>query len=60
MQHGSRIARFTDKDAGLRILASLLRHEPQPLKIQRELVDDNKFLLETSAGQVLDEELAKI
>lgn len=60
IRRGSRIARFTDAESAVDIVSSLLGSVPEPLKIQRELVEDEKQLIDTGAGQVVSEELTKL
>lgn len=60
LQRGSRMARFVDLASGLEILRDIIGLPPQPLKIQREMVDDDKELVDTGAGQVVNEELIRL
>jgi hypothetical protein len=60
LQRGSRMARFVDLASGLDILRNIIGLPPQPLKIQREMVDDDKALVDTGAGQVVNEELIRL
>jgi hypothetical protein len=57
---GSKMTRFTDRESGLRIVSGLLNKRPVPLEIQRELVDQEKGLIETAAGQTVNEELLRV
>jgi len=57
---GSKMARFTDRNSGLRIISGLLDKLPTALEIQHELVDDKKELIETAAGQTVNEELLRL
>jgi hypothetical protein len=57
---GSSMTRFTDRDSGLEIVSGLLKKIPIPLEIQRELVDEEKGLIETAAGQTVNEELLRL
>jgi hypothetical protein len=58
---GSRTARFEDtKDSALQIILSIADHNPELLKIQRELVDENRNLIDTSAGHTVNEEMKKL
>lgn len=60
LRKGSRMARFTDRASGLTIIESLLDKQPVALAIQRELVEDKKKLIDTAAGQTVNEELIKL
>lgn len=60
LKRGSSMARFTDTASGLEILEGLVQHEPEALKIQLELVEGGKQLIDTGAGQVVNEELARL
>lgn len=60
LQRGSRMERFTDRASGLKILESLIGNEPEVLKIQKELVEDKKQLIDTGAGQIVNEELVRL
>lgn len=58
---GSTMARFLgDRDSALGIVSQLLGKSNVVLDIQRELVDEHKQLHETSAGAVVDDELAML
>jgi hypothetical protein len=57
---GSRMARFTDRESGLDILSNLIGLSPQPLKIQRELVEQDIALVDTGAGRMVNQELARL
>jgi hypothetical protein len=56
---GSRMVRFTDRQSGLDIVSDLLEKSPIILDIQRELVDQEKNLIETAAGITVNEELLR-
>ena len=58
LKRGSRMARAGDRAACIAIVTSILGQTPQPLQIQRELVEDDVPLVETAAGSFLNEELA--
>jgi hypothetical protein len=60
LNRGSRMERIDSRDAGLRILSTLIRRTPKTLQIQRELVEDSKPLIDTGAGQMVNEELARL
>lgn len=52
--------RYTDRQSGIDIITSLLDREPMPLKIQTEIVDEQKLLIETGAGQEVNAEIARL
>lgn len=61
IRRGSRMARFNDSRASaLEIIMSLVNKDPVALNIQRELVEQRKALVDTAAGQVVNEELARL
>lgn len=60
IRRGSRMERFTDRESALRIVDSLTMRTPVALSIQRELVEERKTLVETAAGQIVNEELARL
>jgi hypothetical protein len=60
LQRGSRMARFVGPASGLEILRNIIGLPPQLLKIQREMVEDEKALVDTGAGQVVNEELVRL
>lgn len=60
LARGSRMARFTDRESGLDILSNLISLSPTPLKIQRELVEEDIALVDTGAGRMVNEELARL
>ena len=60
LRKGSRMARFTDRSSAMTIIESLLQNHPVPLAIQQELVDSKKDLIDTAAGQAVNEELIKL
>lgn len=58
---GARTNRFEDnKTSALRILESFENNRPVTLRIQRELVDEKKQLVDTAAGQTVNEELERL
>ena len=61
LKHGSKMARFEDtRDSALKIIESIVDNNPLVLKIQRELVDEDKDLIETGAGATVNEEIKKL
>jgi hypothetical protein len=61
IKKGSCPVRFEDtKESALSIIRSLADHNPELLKIQRELVDEDKNLIDTSAGHTVNEEMKKL
>jgi len=52
---GARMKRFQAQDSALSIVMSLVNHTPRGLSIQRELLEQNKSLDETTAGKVIRE-----
>ena len=61
IRRGSRMARFNDsRSSALDIIMSLVSKDPVALNIQRELVEQRKALVDTAAGQVVNEELARL
>ncbi|KAF2102744.1 hypothetical protein NA57DRAFT_7635, partial [Rhizodiscina lignyota] len=60
IRRGSRIDRFTDRTSALKIVASLVKKNSVTLNIQRELVEEQKTLVDTSAGRVVNEELLRL
>ena len=57
----SRVDRFEDtRESALKIIMSLIDHEPLLLQIQKELVEENMTLINTGAGHVVNEELKKL
>ncbi|KAI9675987.1 MAG: hypothetical protein M1822_008373 [Bathelium mastoideum] len=57
---GSAIKRVKDRNSALDIVSGLLGKSPKALKIQRELVEEEKHLVDTAAGQVVNEELVRL
>jgi hypothetical protein len=58
---GARLARFEDsRESALSILTGLVGHDPVPLQIQQELVDEDKKLVDTTAGNTVIEETEKL
>lgn len=60
IEEGSRMARFKTRESGLEILSNLIGLSPQPLKIQRELVEEDIALVNTGAGRMVNQELARL
>lgn len=60
IRKGSRTARFTDRASALSIISSLVNRRAAALSIQHELVEERKPLVETNAGIVVNEELARL
>jgi hypothetical protein len=61
LNRGSKMARFEDtRDSALKIIESLVDNEPLVLKIQYELVDEDKDLIDTGAGATVNEEIKKL
>lgn len=61
ISRGSRVQRFTDdRNSALNIVSSLVAKKPVALGIQQELVDEQKRLVDTSAGKVVNEELLRL
>jgi hypothetical protein len=60
LKKGSRLARVTDRDSALGIITSLVDQSPVILAIQDELINQNKKLVDTSAGKTVNEEIEKL
>jgi flagellar biosynthesis GTPase FlhF len=61
VQRGSHMARFEDsKQSALDLIMSLEAHQPAVLQIQSELVDQQKKLVETTAGNTVNEETIRL
>jgi len=61
ISRGARVARFEDtEDSALMILLSLAKFEPVVLQIQEELVDEAKNLIDTTAGNNVNEEALRL
>lgn len=61
IKRGAAVGRFMDtKESALEMILKLGKRTPVILKIQRELVDDSKDLIDTSAGQAVNEEIKKL
>lgn len=60
LDKGAKLLRHDDTPAGAgKIIEAIMVNHPIPLRVQVELVDENKSLLETAAGAVLNRELAE-
>lgn len=56
---GARLARHTDTEASAHdIIRKLLENTPRPLRLQQELVDEQKKIFQTAAGEALLQDLA--
>ena len=52
---GTTVRRFMGtRESGLELIDQLMKKEPIPLLIQRQIVDENMALEETDAGQCID------
>lgn len=61
VEKGSRMARFEDtQDSALQIILSVVDQSPVLLQIQAELVDESKNLIDTAAGNTVNEEMIKL
>ena len=60
LERGSRMARFKDQASGQEILRSLVGLPPKPLKIQQEMVEEEIALVDTGAGQIVNDELLRL
>jgi len=60
IKKGSKVSRFRGRDSALSIVLELAKQTPLPLSIQREMVEQRKPLIETAAGIVVNEELARL
>ena len=60
LEKGARMMRHEhpDQNSAHEILRPILQNHPLPLQIQEELVDQKKTLIETSAGEEVNRELA--
>ena len=57
LEKGARMARHTNTVPSAETIIRLFNNQPLPLQIQRELIDEQKDIVETSAGQELNREL---
>jgi len=61
LKRGSRLARFEDsRESALRLILSLADQDPMALQIQRELVEDGRKLIDTTAGNTVNEETKRL
>ncbi|KAF9089777.1 hypothetical protein BGX27_002408, partial [Mortierella sp. AM989] len=59
LEAGCRIDRYLDVDDLIRIFDTIIQRSPVVLDIQREMVDEEKPLDRTAAGELLNRDLAK-
>ena len=58
IEKGATLQRFHGtRESGLKLIRELMSNVPKPLDIQDQIVEQNKTLLETDAGQYINEEL---
>jgi hypothetical protein len=60
IDRGSTMKRLIDRNSALEIVALLTKKPQITLQIQQELVEDRKSLVETAAGQTVNEELIRL
>jgi hypothetical protein len=61
LDSGSRYARFEDsRESALKLIMSLVEKQPQVLQIQKELVVEDKNLIDTTAGNTVNEESKRL
>lgn len=60
VERGSVVKRLVDQEDALEIVGHLISKPKITLQIQRELVEDNKCLVDTAAGQAVNEELVRL
>lgn len=60
LSHGSIMKRLIDQQNALDIVGMLIGKPRVTLQIQHELVEDNKLLVDTAAGKVMNEELLRV
>ncbi|KAF1834618.1 hypothetical protein BDW02DRAFT_497877 [Decorospora gaudefroyi] len=60
LDHGSTMKRLVDQSSALEIVSLLIKKPQITLQIQQELVEDNRSLLDTAAGQAVNEELLRL
>jgi hypothetical protein len=60
LSRGSTMKRLTERRSAFDIVSTLLQKAPVTLKIQRELVEEDKSLIDTAAGQTVNEELIRL
>lgn len=61
LKRGSEMLRFEDtRDSAIEIITKLVNKQPIVLQIQSELVDEDKDLIDTTAGAAVNEEIKKL
>ena len=60
LKRGSIMKRLINRKSALEIIGQLVQKPQITLQIQRELVEDNKSLVDTAAGQTVNEELIRL
>lgn len=61
IKRGARMSRFQDtRESALQLLLSLANQQPVVLQIQKELVDEDKNLIDTAAGTTVNEEAVRL
>jgi hypothetical protein len=61
IQRGSHVARFEDtRESALQLIMGLIDKQPTVLQIQAELVDQKKDLVDTAAGNTVNEEIMRL
>ncbi|KAF1844827.1 uncharacterized protein K460DRAFT_310767 [Cucurbitaria berberidis CBS 394.84] len=60
LDRGSTMKRLVDRPNALEIVGLLVKKPQVTLQIQHELVEDNKSLVDTAAGQAVNEELMRL
>lgn len=60
LDRGSTMKRLVDRSSALDIVSLLVKKPKITLQIQHELVEDNKLLVDTAAGQAVNEELMRL
>jgi hypothetical protein len=60
LARGSTMKRLIDQSSALDLVSLLIKKPQVTLQIQHELVEDNKSLVDTAAGQAVNEELIRL
>lgn len=61
LDSGAKLDRFMDtRESALAMITKLAKNKTIPLQIQRELVDQEKLLIDTSAGTAVNEDLKRL
>ncbi|KAF2248489.1 hypothetical protein BU26DRAFT_377994, partial [Trematosphaeria pertusa] len=60
LERGSTMKRLVDRQSALDIVGLLVKKTQVTLRIQHELVEDKKSLMDTAAGQTVNEELMRL